>query len=136
MPICPEKLFFQKMFFFQNGSGTCSRGRYRYYDQFAVSIALRSFSWIWFIMKRVAGRPLYQPDQPGLWWSLHWPVRGWSKIPMWVPTQAMQTMNLPYWKEQVHRSEAMPYRGIQGKYAKGLNVKYIIFFLKFKYLSE
>ena len=35
--------FFQKMAFFQNGSKPCSRGRYRYYDQFAESIALRSF---------------------------------------------------------------------------------------------
>ena len=63
--------FFSKNGFFKNGSKPCSRGRYRYYDQFAVSIALRSFFWIWFIMKRVAGRPLYQPDQPGLWWSLN-----------------------------------------------------------------
>ena len=37
-----------------------------------LPLASRSdlFFWIWFIMKRVAGRPLYQPDQPGLWWSL------------------------------------------------------------------
>ena len=42
VPHCPEKLF-SKNDFFQNGSGTCSRGRYRYYDQFADSIALRFF---------------------------------------------------------------------------------------------
>ena len=38
----PEKLF-SKNCFFQNGSITCSRGPDRYYEQFAVSIALRSF---------------------------------------------------------------------------------------------
>ena len=66
----PEKLFSKNVVFFQNGSKTCSRGPDRYYEQFAVSIALRSFFWIWFMRKRVAGRPLYFPYQPALWWSL------------------------------------------------------------------
>ena len=36
--------FFQNMFFvLQNGSKTCSRGPDRYYEQFAVSIALGFF---------------------------------------------------------------------------------------------
>ena len=38
----PEKLY-SKNDFFQNGSITCSRGPDRYYEQFAGSIALRSF---------------------------------------------------------------------------------------------
>ena len=43
----PEKQFSKNVFlfflFFVNGSKTCSRGPDRYYEQFAVSIALRSF---------------------------------------------------------------------------------------------